>query len=151
MHGVHWEINRWKENKNNILFLERSITEWSNYWKDWVSWCREERLFHILLYGRQGDGYARKCRNHNGVVRKIIMTYVIFIYAIDFLTPSWFVDKRVLFIRMFIRHWFGSETGFVHKDFIATFWSLKCFWWLEVMFIRKFITALLWTILWIKC
>jgi len=30
-----------------------------------------------------------------------------------------------MFIRMFIKHRFGSENGFVHKDFITTFLLLK--------------------------
>ena len=52
---------------------------------------------------------------------KIITTEVKFIYAIDFLTPSQLEDSRVMFIRMFIKHRFGSENEFVHKDFITTF------------------------------
>ena len=82
---------------------------------------------------------------------KIIMTNVVFIYATYVLTLSWFVVQRIMFIRMFIKHRFGREKGFVHKDFITTFWSPKCFWCFEVMFIRMFIVALLWTLIWTKC
>ena len=44
-----------------------------------------------------------------------------------------------------------QRKGFCSWGFYNNFWSPKCFWCFEVMFIRKFIMALLWAILWIKC
>ena len=83
--------------------------------------------------------------------RKNYNDNIIFINAFDVLTPSWLADWRRMFIRVFIKPQFWGQKSFVHKVFISTFWSPKCFWCSEVMFIRMFIVALLWTLIWTKC
>ena len=108
---------------------------------------REQALLNHIKSNQTSKNYHDKSncveKNYNDKGN----IYICHQFPHPFLT--WRLERHVH--KMFIKHRFGREMGFVHKDFITTFWSPKCFWWLEVMFIRKFIMALLWTILWIKC